>query len=180
MAEFGLLWQVAWVRVDTQTILTIDDVVITRNARISVRHTADAAVRTASQTHPPHQHHIPHIRKTWQLVIRDVHTSDGGAYMCQLNTEPMTSQTAYLTVTGNQRVNTAITKRHLRRTASSPVHSVTFHSMGPSTYARTSRARLESINFERDAIRGGASGCLRSERTSLRLHPIEGNSSTNK
>jgi hypothetical protein len=117
------LWQVAWVRVDTQTILTIDDVVITRNARISVRHTADAAVRAPSQTHPPHQHHIPHIRKTWQLVIRDVHTSDGGAYMCQLNTEPMTSQTAYLTVTGNQHVNTAITKRHLRRTAFSAVHS---------------------------------------------------------
>lgn len=85
-------YKVAWVRVDTQTILTIDDAVITRNSRISVRHTADSA------SHGSHQAHR-HIRKTWQLVIRDVQTNDGGAYMCQLNTEPMTSQTAYLTVT---------------------------------------------------------------------------------
>ena len=40
-----------------------------------------------------------HIHKTWQLILSDVQPRDAGAYMCQLNTEPMISQTAYLSVT---------------------------------------------------------------------------------
>ena len=39
-------------RVDTQTILTIDDAVITRSQRFSVRHTADASGHLLH-----HQHH---------------------------------------------------------------------------------------------------------------------------
>ncbi|XP_045030063.1 neurotrimin-like isoform X2 [Daphnia magna] len=127
-------FKVAWVRVDTQTILTIDDVVITRSQRISVRHMTDASVDYPYYLHHPHQQHphsnhhqknksfllqsppavevstvqpeTPHrrpssgsIHKTWQLIIRDVQSSDAGLYMCQLNTEPMTSHTAYLSVT---------------------------------------------------------------------------------
>nr|XP_033205060.1 neurotrimin-like [Bombus vancouverensis nearcticus] len=70
-------FKVAWLRVDTQTILTIANHVITKNHRIGVTHTE---------------------RKTWHLHIRDVSESDRGAYMCQINTDPMKSQTGYLDV----------------------------------------------------------------------------------
>ncbi|XP_076658948.1 opioid-binding protein/cell adhesion molecule homolog [Halictus rubicundus] len=69
--------KVAWLRVDTQTILTIANHVITKNHRIGVTHTE---------------------HKTWHLHIRDVRVHDRGAYMCQLNTDPMKSQTGYLEV----------------------------------------------------------------------------------
>ncbi|XP_015183576.1 PREDICTED: neurotrimin-like [Polistes dominula] len=70
-------FKVAWLRVDTQTILTIANHVITKNDRIKV-------------THSEH--------KMWYLHIRDVNPSDQGFYMCQINTEPMKSQTGFLEV----------------------------------------------------------------------------------
>ena len=106
--------QVAWVRVDTQTILTIDDMVITRSQRISVRHMTDASVDYPYYLHHPHQQHPQHaghhknnnksltvsgaegspqdhprrasggggsIHKTWQLIIREVQSSDAGLYV---------------------------------------------------------------------------------------------------
>jgi hypothetical protein len=108
--------QVAWVRVDTQTILTIDDMVITRSQRISVRHMTDASVDYPYYLHHPHQHAGHHknnnkslsvsegsdhpgsrrqvagagagaaggsgsIHKTWQLIIREVQSSDAGLYV---------------------------------------------------------------------------------------------------
>ncbi len=109
--------QVAWVRVDTQTILTIDDAVITRSQRVSVRHMTDAGdidrhrvqhhllahsnnktalvdfknnailpVTTQQQHHhggrtgQQHHHQSP-IHKTWQLIIRDIQSSDAGLYV---------------------------------------------------------------------------------------------------
>ena len=108
----------AWVRVDTQTILTIDDVVITRSQRISVRHMTDASIdhprhhhhhqqqqqqqqqqqhqknksllsppghsQTSLETIPPGGIRRPSIHKTWQLIIRDVQSSDAGLYVCVL------------------------------------------------------------------------------------------------
>lgn len=71
--------QVAWLRVDTQTILTIHSHVITKNHRIGV-------------THSEH--------RTWYLHIRDVRETDRGWYMCQINTDPMKSQVGYLDVVG--------------------------------------------------------------------------------
>lgn len=71
--------QVAWLRVDTQTILTISTHVITKNHRIGV-------------THSDH--------RTWFLHIREVRESDRGWYMCQINTDPMKSQNGYLEVVG--------------------------------------------------------------------------------
>lgn len=71
--------QVAWLRVDTQTILTIATHVITKNHRIGVTHS---------------DHH------TWFLHIREVKESDRGWYMCQINTDPMKSQNGYLDVVG--------------------------------------------------------------------------------
>ncbi|XP_076652427.1 neurotrimin [Halictus rubicundus] len=70
-------YRVAWLRVDTQTILTISTHVITKNHRISVSHSD---------------------HRTWFLHIREVRESDRGWYMCQINTDPMKSQTGYLEV----------------------------------------------------------------------------------
>ncbi|XP_058820346.1 neurotrimin-like isoform X4 [Topomyia yanbarensis] len=70
-------YKVAWLRVDTQTILTIQNHVITKNKRIGIIYTE---------------------KKTWQLRIRDIRESDKGWYMCQINTDPMKSQMGYLDV----------------------------------------------------------------------------------
>ncbi|XP_053974464.1 lachesin-like isoform X2 [Hylaeus anthracinus] len=71
------IYKVAWLRVDTQTILTIAVHVITKNHRISVKHSG---------------------HRTWSLHIKDIKVSDRGWYMCQLNTDPMSSITGFLEV----------------------------------------------------------------------------------
>uniref|UniRef100_T1GFV6 Ig-like domain-containing protein n=1 Tax=Megaselia scalaris TaxID=36166 RepID=T1GFV6_MEGSC len=68
---------IAWLRVDTQTILTIQNHVITKNHRMSITHAE---------------------KRAWVLRIRDVKESDKGWYMCQINTDPMKSQVGYLDV----------------------------------------------------------------------------------
>ncbi|GAB0091888.1 opioid-binding protein/cell adhesion molecule homolog [Sergentomyia squamirostris] len=70
-------FKVAFLRVDTQTILTIQSTVITKNHRIGITHTEN---------------------RIWQLRIKDVRESDRGWYMCQINTDPMKSQVGYLDV----------------------------------------------------------------------------------
>ncbi|XP_053673912.1 opioid-binding protein/cell adhesion molecule homolog [Anopheles nili] len=70
-------YKVAWLRVDTQTILTIQNHVITKNKRIGITYTE---------------------KKTWQLRIKDIRELDRGWYMCQINTDPMKSQMGYLDV----------------------------------------------------------------------------------
>lgn len=69
--------RVAWIKADDKGILAMHDRVLTNNARLSVMH---------SDLH------------TWTLHIRDVHRSDRGVYMCQINSDPMLSQTASLEV----------------------------------------------------------------------------------
>ena len=71
--------QVAWVQVDTQTILTIHKQVITRNPRISLLHDD---------------------HKSWHLKIENVQEKDRGFYMCQVNTDPMRYRQGYLDVVG--------------------------------------------------------------------------------
>ncbi|GLH14851.1 Lachesin, partial [Gryllus bimaculatus] len=68
---------VAWLRVDTQTILTIASHIITKNHRIGVSHSD---------------------HRTWYLHIKEVRESDRGWYMCQINTDPMKSQLGFLEV----------------------------------------------------------------------------------
>lgn len=65
------MWKVAWIKADDKGILAMHDRVLTNNARLSVLH---------SDLH------------TWTLHIRDVHRSDRGVYMCQINSDPMLSQ----------------------------------------------------------------------------------------
>ncbi|XP_055682646.1 opioid-binding protein/cell adhesion molecule homolog isoform X1 [Lutzomyia longipalpis] len=70
-------YKIAWLRVDTQTILTIQNHVITKNHRMSITHAE---------------------KRSWVLKIRDVKESDKGWYMCQINTDPMKNQVGYLDV----------------------------------------------------------------------------------
>ncbi|XP_018804963.1 PREDICTED: lachesin-like, partial [Bactrocera latifrons] len=70
-------YKIAWLRVDTQTILTIQNHVITKNNRMSINHAE---------------------KRAWILRIRDVKEADKGWYMCQINTDPMKSQVGYLDV----------------------------------------------------------------------------------
>lgn len=74
-------YKVAWLRVDTQTILTIQNHVITKNHRIGITYTE---------------------KRIWQLRIKDVKETDRGWYMCQINADPMKSQTGYLDVVGEK------------------------------------------------------------------------------
>ncbi|XP_039482895.1 hemicentin-1 isoform X1 [Drosophila santomea] len=70
-------YKVAWVRVDTQTILSIHHNVISQNSRISL-------------TYNDH--------RSWYLHIKEVEETDRGWYMCQVNTDPMRSRKGYLQV----------------------------------------------------------------------------------
>ncbi|CAK1544657.1 unnamed protein product [Leptosia nina] len=70
-------YRVAWIKADTKAILAIHEHVITNNARLSVTH---------------------NDYNTWTLNIRGVKREDRGQYMCQVNTDPMKMQTAYLEV----------------------------------------------------------------------------------
>ncbi|KAG7171082.1 Lachesin-like 7 [Homarus americanus] len=68
---------VAWVQVDTQTILTIHKQVITRNPRIALLH---------------------NDHRTWHLELKNVREKDRGWYMCQVNTDPMRYRQGYVDV----------------------------------------------------------------------------------
>ncbi|XP_064474479.1 protein amalgam-like isoform X2 [Ornithodoros turicata] len=70
-------YRVAWLRVESKTILTIHESVITRNYRVQL-----------TQSDGRH----------WELVIKNAQESDRGGYMCQINTVPMLSQIGYLDV----------------------------------------------------------------------------------
>ncbi|XP_042239280.1 lachesin-like isoform X2 [Homarus americanus] len=70
-------FKVAWIFVETQTILTIHHTIITKNPRFTL----------ARNDH-----------KHWYLKISDVRPSDRGKYMCQVNSDPMMSQTGFLDV----------------------------------------------------------------------------------
>ncbi|XP_031839768.1 protein amalgam isoform X3 [Nomia melanderi] len=90
------MYKVAWLRVDTQTILTIATHVITKNHRISVTH----------------------AHRTWSLHIKDTKVRDRGWYMCQVNTDPMSSNTGFLEVVvasfqGPELEITRVTRLHM-------------------------------------------------------------------
>ena len=72
-------FQVAFIHIDRQMILTIHNHVITRNPRISISH----------------DKHL-----TWTLKIEKVTEEDKGFYMCQVNTDPMVSTVGHLDVVG--------------------------------------------------------------------------------
>ena len=63
--------KVAWLRSDSKAILAIHTHMVTNNPRMSVNHNG---------------------HNSWTLEIDVVQRNDSGLYMCQINTEPMTSQ----------------------------------------------------------------------------------------
>lgn len=71
--------QVGWMRLADQTVLALQDRVVTHNARYAVIH---------EETH------------TWRLKIRQIRESDRGCYMCQINASPMKKQLGCLDVYG--------------------------------------------------------------------------------
>ncbi|XP_076174215.1 lachesin [Ptiloglossa arizonensis] len=70
-------YRVGWVKADTKAIQAIHDHVITHNKRISVSHSDHTM---------------------WNLHIKGVQMEDEGLYMCQINTNPMKSQTGVLSI----------------------------------------------------------------------------------
>ncbi|XP_066965097.1 limbic system-associated membrane protein-like [Macrobrachium rosenbergii] len=70
-------YKVAWVQVETQTILTIHTSVITRNPRVGLSHEGHTVYR---------------------LHLKSVTEADRGYYMCQINTDPMINQMGFLQV----------------------------------------------------------------------------------
>ncbi|XP_042870202.1 lachesin-like [Penaeus japonicus] len=73
----SLFPQVGWLKVETQTILSLQKRVVTHNTRISV-------------THDEH--------RTWNLHIKQVKESDRGCYMCQINTPVMKNEVGCIEV----------------------------------------------------------------------------------
>ncbi|XP_035206950.1 protein CEPU-1-like, partial [Stegodyphus dumicola] len=70
-------YRVAWLRLETQSLLTIQKHLVLKNQRFTV--------------HNPDYRH-------WNLHIHDVQESDRGGYMCQVNTSPMKSLVGFLDV----------------------------------------------------------------------------------
>ena len=65
----------AWLRSDSKAILAIHTHMVTNNPRMSVSHNG---------------------HNSWTLNIDIVQRNDSGLYMCQINTEPMTSQVIFI------------------------------------------------------------------------------------
>ena len=71
--------QVGWLRAADQTVLALQNHVVSHNTRISV---------------------IQEDTQTYKLRIRQLRESDKGCYMCQINTSPMKKQIGCIDVNG--------------------------------------------------------------------------------
>lgn len=79
---FFIFVQVGWLRAADQTVLALQDRVVTHNARISVSH----------------ENYL-----TWRLRIKQLRETDKGCYMCQINSSPMKKQIGCIDVQSKQR-----------------------------------------------------------------------------
>uniref|UniRef100_A0A1I8NN68 Ig-like domain-containing protein n=1 Tax=Stomoxys calcitrans TaxID=35570 RepID=A0A1I8NN68_STOCA len=70
-------YKVAWIKSDSKAILGIHTHMVSLNPRLSVTHNG---------------------HNTWKLHVSHVQLNDSGSYMCQVNTDPMRSQSGYLDV----------------------------------------------------------------------------------
>ncbi|XP_015930533.1 lachesin [Parasteatoda tepidariorum] len=70
-------YRVAWLRLETQSLLTIQKHLVVKNSRLVVNN-------------PDYRH--------WNLHINDVQEGDRGGYMCQVNTVPMKGLVGFLDV----------------------------------------------------------------------------------
>ncbi|XP_020278701.1 neurotrimin isoform X2 [Pseudomyrmex gracilis] len=124
-------FKVAWVRVDTQTILTIHRNVITQNPRISLQ----------SNDH-----------RTWYLHIKEAQEVDRGWYMCQVNTDPMESRQGYLQVVVPPSIITKETSTDMVVRESSNV-TLTCKATGfPEPYVMWRREDGKNINYNGESV----------------------------
>ncbi|XP_063701806.1 lachesin [Culicoides brevitarsis] len=70
-------YKVAWIKSDSKAILAIHTHMVALNPRLSVTHNG---------------------HNTWKLHISHVQLDDSGSYMCQVNTDPMSSISGYVNV----------------------------------------------------------------------------------
>ncbi|KAF7408753.1 hypothetical protein HZH66_003290 [Vespula vulgaris] len=70
-------YKIAWIKSDSRAILAIHTHMVAHNPRLSVTHNG---------------------HNTWKLHVSNVQPNDSGTYMCQINTDPMESQTGYMKV----------------------------------------------------------------------------------
>lgn len=77
-------FQVGWLRAADQTVLALQDRVVTHNARISVSH----------------ENYL-----TWRLRIKQLRETDKGCYMCQINSSPMKKQIGCIDVQSKSVLN---------------------------------------------------------------------------
>lgn len=75
--------KVGWLRAADQTVLALQDRVVTHNARISVSH----------------ENYV-----TWRLRIKQLRETDKACYMCQINSSPMKKQIGCIDVQSEYRV----------------------------------------------------------------------------
>ncbi|KAL6422415.1 hypothetical protein ACFW04_010622 [Cataglyphis niger] len=124
-------YKVAWVRVDTQTILSIHQNVITQNPRISL-------------TYNDH--------RSWYLHIKDVQEVDRGWYMCQVNTDPMKSRQGYVQVVVPPSIITKETSTDMVVREASNV-TLTCKATGyPEPYVMWRREDGKNINYNGESV----------------------------
>ncbi|XP_076356581.1 lachesin-like isoform X2 [Tachypleus tridentatus] len=70
-------YKVSWIHINRHMLLSLHDAVITRNPRFRITHNGHS---------------------TWVLHIDNVQKEDQGQYMCQINTNPMISQSGHVTI----------------------------------------------------------------------------------
>ncbi|XP_028046366.1 neurotrimin isoform X2 [Monomorium pharaonis] len=124
-------YKVAWVRVDTQTILSIHQNVITQNQRITLSY---------------------NDHRSWYLHIKNVQEVDRGWYMCQVNTDPMKSRQGYVQVVVPPSIITKETSTDMVVREASNV-TLTCKATGyPEPYVMWRREDGQNINYNGESV----------------------------
>ncbi|XP_014292759.3 lachesin [Halyomorpha halys] len=141
-------YKVAWVRVDTQTILSIHHHVITQNPRVSLSY---------------------NDHRSWYLHISNVQEIDRGWYMCQVNTDPMRSRAGYLQVVVPPRIVGGDSTKELVVRESTDMR-LECHAEGyPEPYVMWRREDGKDMNYNGDIVNVVDGEILHINRVS-RLH----------
>ncbi|XP_032516062.2 lachesin-like isoform X2 [Danaus plexippus] len=124
-------FKVAWVRMDTQTILSIHHNIITQNKRISLSY---------------------NDHRSWYLHIKNVQEVDRGWYMCQVNTDPMRSRKGYLQVVVPPSIIDNMTSTDMVVREGTDVTLVCRASGYPEPYAMWRREDGQDFNYNGESV----------------------------
>ncbi|XP_071560672.1 lachesin isoform X8 [Temnothorax nylanderi] len=124
-------YKVAWVRVDTQTILSIHQNVITQNSRITLSF---------------------NDHRSWYLHIKEVQEVDRGWYMCQVNTDPMKSRQGYVQVVVPPSIITKETSTDMVVREASNVTLMCKATGYPEPYVMWRREDGKNINYNGESV----------------------------